>query len=175
MNWVSRLDEQASIWIKVHLHHPRLSWMLSRVNRGEVLALFLIPVLLLSERYKPLYVSLPIIMLFAFVTDRLVLVLKKYFSRKRPLISVMGKVDNNPDMKHSFPSAHSANSLVVVTLLVLGFGEMPYFFLFSLFAGVGRLLTLHHFISDILGGWIIGFIMGLLGLFTLKMVQLFIV
>lgn len=173
MKFISDFDQRSSIWIKQNLHHPKLSWWLSRINRGEVFALILIPLLILSVKYQPLSVSLPVVMIWTFLTDRLVLVLKKYFARKRPLISVMGKVDSNPDMKHSFPSAHSANSMVVGTILVFGFGETSYFLLFSLFAGVGRLLTLHHFLSDIMGGWIIGLLMGFFGILSLKMIQIY--
>ncbi|TGN17147.1 phosphatase PAP2 family protein [Leptospira idonii] len=173
MNWISRFDQSVSVWIKAHLHHPRLSWILSRINRGEMFALVLLPLLFLNPIYKPVYVSLPLVLIFTYGTDRLVLVLKKYFARKRPLVSVMGKVDANPDMKHSFPSAHSANSMIVGTILVFGFGETPWFLLFSLFAGVGRLLTLHHYISDIIGGWIIGFFMGLLGIFAYKLIGIY--
>jgi membrane-associated phospholipid phosphatase len=171
MKLISDFDQRASLWIKQHLHHPNLSWWLSRINRGEVFALILIPLLIISERYKPLYVSFPLIMVSTFLTDRFVLFLKKYFARKRPLISVMGKTDTNPDMKHSFPSAHSANSMVVGTILVFGFGESYAFLFFSLFAGIGRLLTLHHFLSDIIGGWVIGFLMGTLGILSLKFIQ----
>jgi membrane-associated phospholipid phosphatase len=171
MKLISDFDQKTSIWIKHELHHPRLSWILSRINRGEVFAIILLPILIWSERYRPLFITLPVLMVFTFFTDRLVLVLKKFFARKRPLISVMGKEDSNPDMKHSFPSAHSANSMVVATILVFGFGETYAFFLFSFFAGVGRLLTLHHFVSDILGGWVIGLSMGLLGIIALKLIQ----
>ncbi len=170
MKSIAEFDQSASLWIKNHLHHPKLSWWLSRINRGEMFALVLIPLMFLSIRYKPLYISLPLVMITTFITDRFVLFLKKYFSRKRPLISVMGKMDSNPDMKHSFPSAHSANSMVVGTLLVFGYGETAYFLLFSLFAGIGRLLTLHHYISDILGGWVIGFMMGVIGITFLNFI-----
>ncbi|WP_108977866.1 phosphatase PAP2 family protein [Leptospira ryugenii] len=170
MNLISETDLRFSQWIKKYLHNEKLSWVLSRVNRGEVFALILLPLMILSQRYSPLYVSLPLVLVFTFFTDRLVLFLKKYYARKRPLISVMGKVDANPDMKHSFPSAHSANSMVVATILVFAFHETPYFFVFSIFAGVGRLLTLHHYVSDIVGGWIIGVLMGLFGVFFFQSV-----
>lgn len=106
---------------------------------------------------------------FAFITDRLVLLIKKIISRKRPLLSVSGKEDKNPDMKHSFPSAHAANSMVVVVILVLGFHLPGYFFLFPLFAGIGRLLSLHHYVSDVAGGWIIG---GGIGILAFQIIQL---
>jgi membrane-associated phospholipid phosphatase len=91
------------------------------------------------------------------------LFVKKSVSRGRPLVSVAGKTDSNPDMKHSFPSAHSANSMVVVIILVFAFKVNPLIFIFTILAGIGRLLSLHHFISDIIGGWIFGFMIGILG------------
>ncbi|WP_411824449.1 phosphatase PAP2 family protein [Leptospira sp. 'Mane'] len=174
MNFISLIDQKFSIWIQSHLHSQRLSWVLSRINKGEMLALILLPLMFTSDLYKPIYISLPIVLIFTYGTDRLVLSLKKYFSRKRPLVSVMGKKDSNPDMKHSFPSAHSANSAVVATILVFGFGETSWFYGFSIFAGVGRLLTLHHFLSDILGGWVIGFAIGIFGVGTLQILRLYI-
>ncbi|MCZ8342070.1 MAG: phosphatase PAP2 family protein [Leptospira sp.] len=170
MNFVTVLDQKFSIWIQKNIHNQRLSWFLSRINRGEVFGIILIPLMIFSEKYSPAYINIPFVMLFTYCTDRMVLVLKKYFARKRPLISVMGKIDSNPDMKHSFPSAHSANSIVVATMLVLIFSETPYFFLFSLFAGIGRLVTLHHFLSDILGGWLIGCTIGIIAFFVHTMV-----
>lgn len=165
MSFFSTLDLKITLWIQRWIHNPKLSWVLSRINRGEFLALILIPVMLLSEKYRPSWISIPYILLFAYMTDRMVLSLKKFFSRKRPLVSVMGKVDSNPDMKHSFPSAHSANSMVVGTILVFAFHESYLVFALSLFAGIGRLITLHHFLSDILGGWAIGLLFGLFGSF----------
>ncbi len=172
MKFISVIDQKFSIWIQTHLHGQRLSWILSRINKGEMLALILLPLMFISDLYKPVYISLPVVLIFTYGTDRLVLSLKKYFSRKRPLVSVMGKKDSNPDMKHSFPSAHSANSAVVATIIVFGFGETAWFYFFSVFAGVGRLLTLHHFLSDIIGGWIIGFLIGLLGIGALVFLRL---
>jgi membrane-associated phospholipid phosphatase len=76
----------------------------------------------------------------------------------------MNNEDKNPDMKHSFPSAHAANSMVSIFILVTVYHYSPYFFAFSIFAGIGRLITLHHFLIDILGGWSIGLLIGLLNL-----------
>ncbi|TGM19065.1 phosphatase PAP2 family protein, partial [Leptospira stimsonii] len=90
---------------------------------------------------------------------------KKLIARKRPLITVAGKVDSNPDMKHSFPSAHAANSMTAVLILVFLFKFSPALILISFLAGFGRLLSLHHFVSDVIGGWIIGSIFGAMGLF----------
>ena len=153
-----QIDLAISGFIRDRIKNKTLDRILSRINRGETLLLILI----ISFFFYPnnsfwgitkliLHVGL-----ISYITDRLVLFMKKTISRKRPLIRVMDNQDKNPDMKHSFPSAHAANSMVSI-------------FIFSLFAGLGRLITLHHFLSDILGGWGIGLVIGLLnlGLFLL--------
>ncbi|MBP7280270.1 MAG: phosphatase PAP2 family protein [Leptospiraceae bacterium] len=166
-----QIDLAISGFIRDRIKNKTLDRILSRINRGETLLLILI----ISFFFYPnnsfwgitkliLHVGL-----ISYITDRLVLFMKKTISRKRPLIRVMDNQDKNPDMKHSFPSAHAANSMVSIFILVTVYHYSPLFFLFSLFAGLGRLITLHHFLSDILGGWGIGLVIGLLnlGLFLL--------
>lgn len=113
----------------------------------------------------PWWSVIPYTGIVAYANDRFVLFLKKLISRKRPLVTVAGKVDGNPDMKHSFPSAHASNSMTAALILVYLFGFPEWFLLASLMAGIGRLLSLHHFPSDVLGGWVIGTCFGSLGLF----------
>lgn len=160
-------------WIRNTFHTPLLSNTLSKINRGEVLAAFLIPYILVSFWGKvgfesPFYIILYISIL-SFFTDRSVLVLKKIVSRRRPLVQVMGKQDENPDMKHSFPSAHSANSMVVLFVLVFAYNCSPLLLLFSFLAGLGRLLSMHHFLSDVLGGWFVGICWGFFGIWFLPL------
>lgn len=154
---VDQIDFSLSTWIRTNLHNPRLNRILSKINRGEVFLLILLPFLYLKN-------DLPIVWywvllftgLITYANDRFVLFLKKLIARKRPLITIAGKVDSNPDMKHSFPSAHAANSMTAVLILVLLFKFSPALILISFLAGVGRLLSLHHFVSDVIGGWMIG-------------------
>ncbi len=165
-NW----DLAISNWIRNNLHSQNLSRVLSKINRGEILGAILIPSIIIifwnREGLESPYFIIIFLMVFAYSTDRSVLALKKFFSRKRPLVQVMGKQDANPDMKHSFPSAHSANSMVVLFLLVFIFKCSPWIFVLSLLAGIGRLLTLHHFVSDVLGGWIVGILWGGIGFWS---------
>jgi membrane-associated phospholipid phosphatase len=160
------IDHKLSVWIKNHLPTETLRRVLGRWNRGEVFFIILIPILYYSEGFAPFWWAFAYLSLVAFLNDRLVLFVKKLVSRGRPLVSVAGKTDSNPDMKHSFPSAHSANSMVVVIILVFAFKVNPMIFIFTVLAGVGRLLSLHHFISDIIGGWIFGFMIGIFGVFV---------
>ncbi|TGK28046.1 phosphatase PAP2 family protein [Leptospira gomenensis] len=163
---VDKIDYSLSTWIRENLHSPKVSSALSKVNRGEVFLVILLPFLFFkSDLPFAWYWVLAFTGAVTYANDRFVLFLKKLIARKRPLVTVAGKVDSNPDMKHSFPSAHAANSMTAVLILVLLFQFPPALILVSLLAGVGRLLSLHHFVSDVIGGWIIGSIFGLTGLF----------
>jgi membrane-associated phospholipid phosphatase len=156
LNW----DLKISIWIRENLPTVSIRKYLGKVNRGEVFFILIIPFLWFSETFVPFGWALAYLCIAAFLNDRFVLLLKKSISRGRPLISVAGKVDSNPDMKYSFPSAHSANSMVVVWLLVFAFSFSPWVFIFTILSGVGRLLSLHHYFSDVVGGWVVGAIFG---------------
>ncbi|XDD50289.1 phosphatase PAP2 family protein [Leptospira sp. WS92.C1] len=163
---VDQIDFSLSTWIRANLHNPKLNHVLSKINRGEMFLLFLLPFLYLKSNLPiSWYFVLLYTGLITYANDRFVLFLKKLIARKRPLITVAGKVDSNPDMKHSFPSAHAANSMTAVLILVFLFQFSPALILVSFLAGVGRLLSLHHFVSDVIGGWVIGSIFGFLGFF----------
>ncbi|MBP9887439.1 MAG: phosphatase PAP2 family protein [Leptospiraceae bacterium] len=158
-----KIDLAISEFIHDRIKNKTLDKILSRINRGETLLLILLISFFFYQEnnYYILFFHVGIV---SYITDRLVLFLKKTISRRRPLIRVMNNQDKNPDMKHSFPSAHAANSMVSIFMLVTAYHYSPFFFAFSLFAGIGRLITLHHFLSDILGGWFIGLLVGLINL-----------
>ncbi|PJZ71041.1 phosphatase PAP2 family protein [Leptospira perolatii] len=169
MEFLKELDYSIAFFIRKHINTPGLNRVLSRINRGEALLLIIVPFLIYGTIYKTLphswWITFFYTALVSYANDRFVLVLKKAISRKRPLLTVAGKIDENPDMKHSFPSAHAANSMTAVILLVFLFGFPPWFLVFTFLAGLGRLLSLHHFPSDVAGGWLIGCLSGGLGLF----------
>lgn len=158
-----KIDLAISEFIHDRIKNKTLDRILSRVNRGETLLVILMISFFFYSENNHLLVFFHV-GIVSYLTDRLVLFLKKTISRRRPLIRVMNNQDKNPDMKHSFPSAHAANSMVSIFMLVTAYHYSPFFFAFSLFAGVGRLITLHHFLSDILGGWFIGLLVGLINL-----------
>ena len=164
---IDQIDLKVSQFILENIKNQKLDKFLSKVNRGETFFLvFLISCYLKEISWKEFGILFIHVGFVTFLTDRFILLIKKKISRKRPLIRVMDKKDSNPDMKHSFPSAHAANSMISITLMIV-FYQFPFYLLFfSLFAGIGRLLSLHHFLSDITGGWLIGFLICILN-FTL--------
>ena len=156
------LDLRLAFWIGDKIKNPTLDTFLSYLNRGEVFVLLVI--FLLYDAPEPFLRSIFFLSLLAFINDRFVLFLKKKISRKRPGLRVLGKEDNHPDLCHSFPSAHAANSMLGVLILVYLFHQNPILFLLPVLAGVGRMFSLHHFLSDVLGGWFIGLCFGILGI-----------
>lgn len=172
ISFFEKWDILIAEYIHVKIKNPSLDFLLSRVNRGEIFIVITLIFLYNSNVGEFLHPILYISIL-AFINDRIVLIIKKRISRKRPSLKILGKENNHPDLNHSFPSAHAANSMIAMILLVFIFKISPFFLLISLFAGVGRMLTLHHFLSDVIGGWIIGFGMGLFGVFIYPYFQTF--
>ncbi|MCB1177425.1 MAG: phosphatase PAP2 family protein [Leptospiraceae bacterium] len=162
-DFIRSVDIKLAEYIHKNIKNDKLDKLFSRINRGEVMAFLVIPALFLSEIPNP-FLALFYTAFFAFLNDRSVLIIKKKISRKRPSLKIMGKENNHPDLNHSFPSAHAANSIIVAILLVILFQQTYLLFVLAFIAGVGRLLTLHHFLSDVVGGWCIGIFSGVLGI-----------
>ncbi len=88
-------------------------------------------------------------------------VLKWLFRRRRP-------PGNNPGLyihldRHSFPSGHAGRSaclLVLVAPLLPAWG-ITLLTLWGGLVGLARVILGVHFVSDIIGGWVIGVLVGL--------------
>lgn len=174
IEYFNKFDEKISILIRDKIHTDSLRKYLSKINRGETLFFILIYILYIYDYglRKSFYI-LSYIAVFSFFNDWMVLYLKKKISRGRPLIQVLGKVDKNPDMRYSFPSAHSSNSMLACILLVHHFGVNPWIFLITFFSGFGRMITLHHYLSDVLAGWILGIIYALIPIYVWSIINKF--
>jgi undecaprenyl-diphosphatase len=63
----------------------------------------------------------------------------------------------------SFPSGHAANNMAVATVLILFFGSRgALYLLFALLIGYARIYTGAHWPFDVLGGFLLGLIGGIL-------------
>ena len=132
--------------IAAFLAHTGDSWYLE-------IALFLIWVFSdgLVHRYSALLAGAIIIQ------ASLVLAIKFLIKRRRPEGN-WGSVYRNTD-PHSFPSGHAAR-MIMLSAIIFGLGYSPMGWLILLwgfgvsFARIGLSL---HYLSDVLGGWIIGY------------------
>ncbi|MDX1957670.1 MAG: phosphatase PAP2 family protein [Leptospiraceae bacterium] len=158
---ILRIDTELALFIYKYIKNPKLDKILSNINKGEVFLIISILSLFLTRKdwlFAFLFVGI-----FSFLNDRFVLFIKKRVSRKRPSLKLLGNTFQHEDLNHSFPSAHAANSLCAVFLLITCFEQSYFFFLLSFLAGFARLLSLHHFFSDVIGGWTIGLTSGIIG------------
>lgn len=91
--------------------------------------------------------------------------LKKLFERPRPAEALNIFYAFNA---FSFPSAHASNSMTLGIILGKYFpGKKYLYFCLSLFIGICRMLAGFHFPGDILGGWTLGLILGVILFFIL--------
>lgn len=165
-----RIDILVSEWVLRNFSYIHLRKFIVLLNRGEVFAILIIGLSLVDQVVYPI-LGFVITGIFAYINDRLILMIKKKVHRRRPSLRLLGKQNNHPDLNHSFPSAHAANSMLVAVILCNEFGFHWVLYLFSVLAGLGRLLTLHHFLSDVLGGWGIGLSMGIAGVLLTRYIK----
>jgi membrane-associated phospholipid phosphatase len=163
IEFIEKIDLIIAEWIKTSIKNHRLDQFLKRINRGEIFIFFLLGYFLFAFNEFP-YQKILFISFCLYIFDRFVLFIKKRIARRRPGILILGKADDHPDYNHSFPSAHASNSFSAILMFYILLDVPEYFFLFSISAGIGRMLSLHHFFSDIIGGWLIGFLLGSLGI-----------
>lgn len=103
------------------------------------------------------------------------------FSRRRPYqrygyspvgSGIFSRIDKDPD---SFPSGHTASlssAWVVLYLLspTIAWIAVPLFMLTL----IGRVILGYHYVTDILGGLIVGYIMGLFGIYSVHILTLYV-
>ncbi len=94
------------------------------------------------------------------VVGTITTILKCLFRRQRP--PGKGRGFYSRFDRHAFPSGHAGRSACMVVLLTLllppwGFALLP---LWAGLVGLARVALQVHFISDILGGWVLGLLVG---------------
>jgi undecaprenyl-diphosphatase len=96
------------------------------------------------------------------VTAVLVMTMKFTIRRQRPE-GELGQIYRRTD-PHSFPSGHAARAMM---LAVMGIGLGPIWFatvltVWAPLVGLARVALGVHYVSDILAGWLIGAVMGVI-------------
>ena len=105
-----------------------------------------------------LFVSLSIII--AWISS---ILLKIVFLVPRPFIEFPNIVPLFKETDFSFPSGHATFFMAVAVAIFLYHKKMGYLFLlFAILIGVARVIAGVHFPADILGGYLIGFIISYL-------------
>ncbi len=105
-----------------------------------------------------------ILFIAIFFTAIIVLILKFSIRRSRPE-GDWGQIYRKTD-PHSFPSGHAARAMLI-GVVALGLGPIWFGVLLIIWGplvGLARIAMGVHFLSDVLAGWFIGILMGLLSL-----------
>ena len=98
------------------------------------------------------------------ITAVLVMALKFTIRRQRPA-GEWGQIYRKTD-PHSFPSGHAARGLLI-GVVVLGIGPLwlgLFLIVWGPLVGLARIAMGVHYVSDVLAGWVVGLVIGLLSL-----------
>ena len=110
-------------------------------------------------KYRMLFITI------AFMTTALVVMIIKFIVRRKRPEGEWGGMYRKTD-PYSFPSGHAARGLLI-GVVALGLGP-PVFgitlMIWGPIVGLARIAMGVHFFSDVLAGWIVGGILGIVGL-----------
>lgn len=112
------------------------------------------------------YYNFPYILLLGIIVDLIIVgIIKIIFRRRRP------KYNEESDQyydapiadKYSFPSGHTSRASMLTVLYFIAFrpvnlGFSMFMMMFPIFLGISRVMMGRHYVSDIIGGFILGII-----------------
>jgi undecaprenyl-diphosphatase len=98
--------------------------------------------------------------------------LKDYFHRPRPVQMIKGLLPAIPTPhSYSFPSGHATMAAAIAVVLVYHFPKARYWVVsLSLLAGISRIYFGVHYPSDVVAGFILGGIVGVISLYGEKII-----
>ncbi len=171
MEYLQHLDRELFIYLN-NLGMPAWDWFwLFITNKWASLPLYALLIYLLFKKtgYKAAIVSLVLVAVMITCTDQLANVAKDGFARLRPcnmdydarfLIDCWGG-------GYGFFSAHAESSMALA--IFVGLILKRYYryallgmIIWSLFTGYSRIYVGKHYPGDVLAGWLVGFLIGLL-------------
>lgn len=143
------------------------SKLLYRLTFGYGVLPLIFVVIILSNNITQVILALGLMVIVFFIGFENYL--KRLLKRKRPSYSIL--------KSYSFPSTHALSTMVITVFIIFTTNYLNGYlilliFVYDLLIGVSRVYLGFHYVSDILGGWAIGFVFGLI--FTTIYIQLII-
>lgn len=143
------LSRRLALWANGRFRRT-LAWMLARTGDG---AFWLLVIIVLFWQKQQLSGDL---LLAALVTAVLIAILKGIFRRQRPKAKRAFATD-----KYSFPSGHAARATAVAITLAFNNPILtPVWLIWAILVGLARVALSRHFLSDVVGGMIVGLLAG---------------
>lgn len=164
METLLALDHQIFFWIN-HLPHTILSdWFalwLSGIGIGGLVWLLISIWLFLKIEKKDHWFFLPVVTAMAFSEVVGNIILKNYFGRGRPPVS-LGTINIGGILTdHSFPSTHATFAWALAIVLSVKEPRAKYFFYFLAFLiSLSRIYLGDHYPADVVAGSLVGLAIG---------------
>lgn len=177
MEFLAEIDKFIFYFINVGLSNPLTDWFMPLVTSFKTwLPLYLIGMFYLVFRYKlnGLYMIAFLLLVVGvgdYINDKL---FKEIFQRSRPChifddINLL--ISCGPGK--SFPSNHAVNNFSMATYLSFFFKrKIAVFFTFASLVAISRVFVGVHFLSDVISGAFIGFLIAFLIITILKKIPL---
>lgn len=131
--------------------------LLYRLTFGYGVIPLIVVVILLSNNLVQVILTIGISMMIFFIGFENYL--KRFLKRKRPVYSIL--------KSYSFPSTHALSTMTLTVFFLLNLNHYIIYLslliiLYTFLIGLSRVYLGFHYLSDVLGGWLIGMCLGII-------------
>ncbi|MDB2426120.1 phosphatase PAP2 family protein [bacterium] len=170
MEMLQKLDWTITEFINFNMSHPFLNKffpIITNIHHGKEIFGYIFYALIIAwlalKKTKALKVLAALVLTLAITDSISYHLIKNNVKRVRPNnnLKVMTVTRTYGPKSYSFPSNHAVNSTAAaVVLSFFYFKFAPLFYIWAFLIAYSRVYVGVHFVSDVIGGALIGFLMG---------------
>lgn len=152
------LDKQIFTALTLHFNPPWVSALSERIGDMRT---YTVPVIIFALLYywlnSPRFIRFVLLAaLLLAISEGSAYLIKQWVARPRPAVEWLIYVDPKA---LCFPSAHAVNTMALAVFLSRWFGKSLLWYLpIPLVIGASRVLANYHYPLDVIGGWLIGYV-----------------
>lgn len=155
------------------LHNPVLDAIMifiTSLGNGGMFWIGVGIVCLVVKKYRKMGFEVLLSMLFTYIIGNLIL--KNLFARQRPCVEYADLLIIPYPSEYSFPSGHSMNAMTAATAIFLCNKKLGIAaIILAVLIGFSRLYHFVHFPTDVLGGFLVGFVVAIIVNFVYEKVE----